>query len=177
MVAALAVTDTVTTLVPISAEIKWPNDVLVRGKKISGILVETGLQADHRAFAVVGIGLNVNLNPVAYPEISNTATSLSAEAGQEMSGAMVLCMLLTRFEYWYDALLRDEKVFEAWRANLTMLGKETQMLVGGVLYEGVAEDVAPDGALLLRSREGRLIRMSAGDVTLKTSGFEGLKVN
>ena len=167
MVATIAVAETVTEFTPIAAGIKWPNDVLVNGKKISGILIETGPHVNKRDYAVVGIGLNVNLEPATCPEIGTTATSLSAEVGRELSRVVVLRTLLTKFERWYEALLNEEPVFEAWRAKLVTLGKEVQVRAGGVLYEGLAEDVTRDGVLLLRSRDGSVVKMPAGDVTLK----------
>lgn len=168
MVAALAAADTVTALAPVKAGLKWPNDVLVGGKKISGILAETGMTPETQNYAVVGIGLNVNMDPAVYLEISATATSLSVEAGRDLPRAAVLRTLLTRFERWYGALLDGAPVFESWRTRLTTLGKAVRVLVGDEFYEGVAEDVAPDGALLLRLEGGRLMKMPAGDVTLKT---------
>jgi len=173
MVAALAVAEAVTAITPIVAELKWPNDVLIRGKKVSGILVETGLRTDCQSYAVIGIGLNVNLDSAACLKISPTATSLSREIGRELSRSVVLCVLLARFEHLYEAFLRGEPVFEAWRARLTTLGKEVQVLAGGMFYEGVAEDVASDGALLIRMGGGCLMRMPAGDVTLKVSATGG----
>ena len=170
MVAALAVAETVTFLSPVAAGIKWPNDVMLNGKKISGILVEAGQREDLRRYAVIGVGLNVNLDPVLYPEIGDSATSLSAEVGRELSTAVVLRILLARLERWYEAYIAGEPVIDAWRASLTTIGKEVQVLAGGVQYEGVAEDVALDGALLLRLNSGQLCKMAAGDVTLKTPG-------
>ena len=169
MVAALAVADAVTMTTSVKAEIKWPNDVLVGGKKISGILAEAGMRTDSQGYAVVGLGVNVNLNPALYPEIGAIATSLSAETGRTHSRVMVLQALLTRFEYWYEMLAGGGPVFQAWRNCLTTIGKEVQVLAGDVSYTGVAEDVASDGALLLRLKDDRLIKLPAGDVTLKAS--------
>jgi len=166
MVSALAVADTVEATAAVTAEIKWPNDVLVQGKKISGILIETGIREGSPSYAVIGIGLNVNLDPATFPEICATATSLSSETGRVLSRAVVLRELLTRLDYWYGALLDGKDVFAAWRRRLSTLGKNLCVKAGSVIYEGVAEDVAPDGALLLRAADGRLLKMPAGDVTL-----------
>lgn len=173
MVAALAVREAAMAFIPVVVEIKWPNDVLVGGKKICGILVETGRQVGGRHYAVVGIGLNVNLNMTAYPELE-AATSLSAEAGRDLSYTEVMHLLLARFEYWYKALHNGGPVFENWRACLTTLGKEVRILAGGGCYEGIAEDVAQDGSLLLRLQDGQLMKMPVGDVTLKAFGADSL---
>jgi len=172
MVTTLAVAETITTVASVPAGIKWPNDVQVGGKKICGILVETGMRADLTNYAIVGVGLNVNFDAAAYPEIGATATSLSVEVGRELSCAEVLHTLLVRFEHWYEAYLGGEPVFEAWRTSLTTIGQAVQVYAGGVLHDGVAEDVAPDGALLLRQRDGHIMKVLAGDVTLKAPSAE-----
>jgi BirA family biotin operon repressor/biotin-[acetyl-CoA-carboxylase] ligase len=166
MVAALAVADTVEET-GLKAEIKWPNDILINGKKVSGILIETGIREGEPNYVVIGIGLNVNLNPVDCPEIRESATSLMAESGEKVARIPTLQTLLVRLEYWYQALLKSEPVFASWRRRLTTLGKTVQVLAGSVRYQGVAEGVAPDGALLLRLESGQLIKLPAGDVTLK----------
>jgi BirA family biotin operon repressor/biotin-[acetyl-CoA-carboxylase] ligase len=167
MASALAVADTVESVASLEAEIKWPNDVLVKGKKVSGILIETGIREGRPNFAVIGIGLNVNLDLADCPEISDTATSLAAETEKKLSREAVLLELLARLESRYEMLLNGEPVFETWRSLLVTLGKEVSVRAGTELYEGLAEDVAPDGALLLRMAGGHLLKMPAGDVTLR----------
>ena len=168
MVSCLAVADTVEWAASLKPEIKWPNDVLVRGRKISGILIETAIQERQPSHAVIGIGLNVNFEPSECPDIGETATSLSAETGRQFSRVAVLRELFARFEGWYDDLLSGESVFEAWRGRLVTLGKMVRVRTGKARYEGTAEDVAPDGALLLRQSDGGLLKMPAGDVILKS---------
>ncbi len=167
MISALAVADAIKAFASVKAEIKWPNDVLVKGKKISGILIETGLQEGSPNVAVIGIGLNVNLNTASCPDIDGIATSLFMETGKKMDRAMVLRKVLARFEHWYEKLKGGENIVAAWRARLVTLGKRVQVAAGNAKYEGIAEDVAADGALLLRQPDGWLLKMPAGDVTLK----------
>ena len=167
MVSALAVAEALESLAPVRTEIKWPNDVLIGDKKVCGILIESGTQEGRPSFAVIGIGLNVNVELAGCPEVSDTATSLSRETGSVFSGATVLRELLARLERWYDALLADKPVFDSWRSRLSTLGKQVRVKAGAGVYDGLAEDVAADGALMLRLADGRLLKMPAGDVTLK----------
>ena len=78
----------------VEAEVKWPNDVQVRGRKLAGVLVDAASGASGAGYAIVGVGLNVNLDVAAHPEIAETATSLRAEAGREISRLDVLVALL-----------------------------------------------------------------------------------
>ncbi len=167
MASALAVAEAIETLAPLKTEIKWPNDVLIKGKKVSGILIDTGLKEGGPNYAVIGIGLNVNVNLADCPEIADIATSLSAETGRELSRAAVLRELCARFENWYEALREGAPVLAAWRGRLSTLGKHVRVKAGAEVYEGLAEDVASDGALMLRIADGSLLRMPAGDVTLR----------
>ena len=167
MAASLAVADTVELAGHVKAAIKWPNDVLVGDKKISGILVESGHGKDGTDYAVIGIGLNVNLNPAGCPEISDSATSLSMLTGRSLPRVKVMRQLLARIELWYGKLCRDEPVFAAWRGRLSTLGRHVRVQAGPAIYEGLAEDVAPDGELVLRLADGRVLKLPAGDVTLR----------
>jgi len=85
MVAALATSRCIEKATGLKTSIKWPNDVLVNSKKISGILTESALRGQSVDWAVIGIGININFEPKAYPEIADIATSLSVEMGKEVS--------------------------------------------------------------------------------------------
>ncbi len=168
MVSVLAVADVVEAQAPLKTTIKWPNDILIDGKKVCGILMENGIKEGGPGYAVTGIGLNVNLDTEAYPDIAGIATSLSLAAGRRFSRADILRELCGRLEHWYQALKDGAPVFEVWRGRLTTLGQEVRVRAGAEVFQGVAEDVASDGALLLRQADGRLLKMPAGDVTLRS---------
>jgi len=167
MVAALATSRCIEKATGLKTTIKWPNDVLIRGKKVSGILTESTLRGQSVDWAVIGIGINVNFDPKAYPEIADMATSLSVELGKEVSQLEVLLHLLNEVEFFYSALLRGEPVHEEWRSKLETLGKVVQVKTGTDIEKGYAESVDNDGALLLRRSDGSLIRIVAGEVTLR----------
>jgi BirA family biotin operon repressor/biotin-[acetyl-CoA-carboxylase] ligase len=167
MVAALATSRCIEKVTGLKTTIKWPNDVLIRGKKVSGILTESALRGQSVDWAVIGIGINVNFDPKAYPEIADIATSLSVELGKQVSQLEVLLHLLNEIEFFYSALRRDEPVHEEWRSKLETLGKVVQVKTGTDVEKGYAESVDNEGALMLRRSDGTLVRIVAGEVTLR----------
>ena len=167
MIGSLATSRCIEKATGLVTTIKWPNDVLVRGKKISGILLESALRGQSVDWAVIGIGINVNFDPGAYAEIADIATSLSVELGQEVSQLSVLVHLLDETEQLYLALRKGEPVCQEWREKLETLGKVVHVKTGTEVEKGLAESVDEDGALMLRRSDGNLIRILAGEVTLR----------
>lgn len=167
MAACLAVAQSVEKVTGLKPTIKWPNDVLIDGKKVSGVLIESDVQGDTVNYAIVGMALNVNLDPSSIPEISETATSFKEVLGREVSRLTVLESLLSEFEELYGAIRRGEPIDREWRCRLETLGKEVTVRCGQVVREGCAESVDEDGNLLLRLHDGSLMTIAAGDVTLK----------
>jgi BirA family biotin operon repressor/biotin-[acetyl-CoA-carboxylase] ligase len=164
MVASLAVAQAIEKVSRLKAELKWPNDVLIRGKKVCGILVESALRGEDVAWAIVGIGVNVNIDPASLP---GPATSLSSELGHEVSQAEMLKCLLEELEQLYIALQRREPIYEQWRGQLSTLGKKVRVGWGERVEEGYAESVDSEGHLLLRRSDGSLLKIAAGEVTLR----------
>lgn len=168
MLASLSVVHGIESATGLRAEIKWPNDVLINGKKVCGILIESDVQGNRVNHSVIGIGINVNLKLAGFPEISSIATSLSDELGRDVSRLVVLRCLLVEFEKLYRTLSSSGSIYKDWRDRLVTLGKQVRATTGNTVYEGVAESVTPDGSLMLRSPDGNLTRIVAGDVTLRT---------
>jgi len=166
MVASLAVVHCLEKL-DLKAQIKWPNDVLVNDRKVCGILIESDVRGKAVDYAVIGIGINVNLEPVDFPEIAATATSLSNELGGKLSRREMIRCLLVELENLYLALPEGDSVFREWRERLVTLGKEVEVSSGKTGYKGIAESVASDGSLFLRQPDGNLIKIVAGDVSLR----------
>ena len=167
MLASLAVVHCIRHVTGLKPGIKWPNDVLISGKKVCGILVESDVKEHTVHCAIIGIGINVNLRPTDFPEIQTIATSLAQELGRDVPILAVTRSLLTEIERLYQDLVAGESLYEEWRDNLVTLGQEVCVQSGGIAYEGIAESVARDGSLHLRDKEGRLITVVAGDVTLR----------
>ncbi len=166
MLASLAVVHSVEAATGLKSQIKWPNDVLINGRKLCGILIESDVRGS-MVRLVIGIGINVNLRPADFPEILPIATSLSRELGSQVSRLKVLRCLLVDIERLYLALATGDSLYPEWRDRLVTLGRRVHVKTGEVVYEGVAESVARDGSLWLRGPDGSLTRIVAGDVTLR----------
>ncbi|MFC2019104.1 biotin--[acetyl-CoA-carboxylase] ligase [Chloroflexota bacterium] len=166
MLASLAVVRSVSALTGLNPRIKWPNDVLIGDRKLCGILAESSVRGDRVDYAIIGIGLNVNLEPGCFPEIAPLATSLYHELGRQFSLVEVIRGLLVEVEKLYLSLKDGGPIYEEWRKLLVTLGQRVQVKWGDTVYEGTAEAVARDGSLLLRHADGSTTRAVAGEVTL-----------
>jgi BirA family biotin operon repressor/biotin-[acetyl-CoA-carboxylase] ligase len=167
MLASLAVVYSIEEVTGLKSQIKWPNDVLINGKKVCGILVESDVQGNAVNYTVIGIGININLKPADFPEIQLTATSLFNELGRGVPRLSLIQHLLVEIERLYLIVSNKGSIYEEWRDKLVTLGKNVRITAGETVYEGVAESVARDGSLLLRGMDGRLTKIVAGDVTLR----------
>jgi BirA family transcriptional regulator, biotin operon repressor / biotin---[acetyl-CoA-carboxylase] ligase len=169
LAAGLASAEGVRAVADVSPILKWPNDLLVSGRKLSGLLVDLSAGGDGIRFAVLGIGVNVNVPAEAFPlELRDSATSLLRELGYEVSLDGLLTAILAAFESAYRVLLAEgpTSLLRAWREAPNVLGEAVRAFAGGAILEGVAEDVAHDGALLIRLPSGELRRVLAADVHL-----------
>lgn len=153
-------------------DLKWPNDVQIGGKKVAGVLIETehGLE---RPVAFVGVGINVNLDVSAHPEITDIATSLLAATGTHMPREEVLSGFCNHFELLYEeAKGGSRRPFEEWKARLITLGQQVQARMPGGVVEGLAIDVTDEGILVIELTDGRRVLVEAGDVVRREE--EGL---
>lgn len=167
LTAAVAICDAVRGA-GVEATIKWPNDILAGGKKLAGILTEMGTEAQVILWVVVGIGVNLNVDPAAFPEeLKGMATSISAERGQPVPRALFTAALLTHLEEWLDQHATEgfEPIRRAWCERSDMLGQRVAVRIDDREVEGLAETIDESGALLVRTSD-RLERILAGDVLL-----------
>jgi BirA family biotin operon repressor/biotin-[acetyl-CoA-carboxylase] ligase len=168
MACGLAVAEAIEATTGLAVGLKWPNDVLIGGAKVAGILTELELQGSRVAAAVVGIGLNVNLDPEALPGgLLVPATSLSKALGRQVARRPLLLALLQALEARYLALCGGQSPHDEWAGRLVTLGRRVTVSGPGRKVAGVAEGVNADGALLVRLDDGRLETVVAGDVTLR----------
>ena len=153
-----------TSLVP---ELKWPNDLLLNGKKIGGILTEMHAEPGAVRFVIVGVGINVNQEK--FPaELAPIATSLRKESGKMNYRLELLVRLLTQFESDYNRFLREGAAFvvERFQSVSTFAkGRRVRVDTGSESYEGTTAGLNPDGLLLVARDDGRLVTVIAGDVT------------
>lgn len=167
-VAALAVADAFDAWVPPSVvAIKWPNDVLLGGRKAAGILVESGSTADGRLWLAVGCGLNLVSAPV---DVERPATRVVEHLRDDVAAAPrvedALATLAAAFERRLEQWDRDgfEAIRRAWTGRAVGMGAQCVARLGEESVAGVAEGLDPDGALVLRTPGGELRRITAGDV-------------
>ena len=170
MICSLAVVEAIETVTGLAAAIKWPNDIMVQGKKAGGILTELGATGGRLHYAVVGLGLNVNLDfeaVEAMRDLAATSTSLSQELGREVSRLALLWMILENVEGRYQRLQAGELPHDEWASRLVTLHHHVTVDTPQGTVGGWAEGVDADGALILRTNRGEHQRILAGDVTLR----------
>jgi BirA family biotin operon repressor/biotin-[acetyl-CoA-carboxylase] ligase len=149
-------------------EIKWPNDILVHGKKVAGILTEMNAEVDRVKYVIVGIGVDVNLSQRDFPpELKKIATSLKIETGKAVSRAELAVNILRELDIDYQRVRANDfdEVAEEWEKHCATIGEEVVIRTGPREIRGRAESLAEDGALLLRTEHGRPERIVGGDVT------------
>jgi len=169
MACSLALAESIESQTGLAIGLKWPNDLLARGRKVGGILIELGTEGERLEYAIVGMGLNVNLDFTA-PEVvclRERATSLAQELGAPVAREPLLACILNRLEARYLALCDGWLPHQEWMARLVML--DQKVVISGLdsELEGWAEGVDRDGALLLRLRDDQMLRVLAGDVSLR----------
>ncbi|CAN7149774.1 biotin--[acetyl-CoA-carboxylase] ligase [Caulobacter sp. LjRoot300] len=164
-VAALAVADLLGAYVPASlVSLKWPNDPLLGGLKVSGILVESGTRPAGGLWIAVGVGVNLARKPI---DSERPATALTTyRDAPPPSPVEAIEVLAAAFARWQDVWLRlgFPAIAEAWTARAHGLGEPCVARLGTETLEGIAEGLDGDGALRLRLSDGQLRRVTAGDV-------------
>jgi BirA family biotin operon repressor/biotin-[acetyl-CoA-carboxylase] ligase len=183
MICSLAAADAVSAFAGLKPALKWPNDLVLEGRKLAGVLTELAFGAEPQVprqarplnsgltWAVVGIGLNVNIDFSSadvgrgWPELAKTATSLSMRLGRPVSRLALLHKYLVNVEARYDALQAGVSPHQEWATRLATLGQHVTASTPDGSYQGVAEGVDETGALLLRQPDGQIVRILTGDVT------------
>jgi BirA family biotin operon repressor/biotin-[acetyl-CoA-carboxylase] ligase len=160
----------VTEVTGLAAAIKWPNDVLIGGRKVCGLLAELGVAASQLDYVVVGIGINVNVDfgDSDTPALMAPATSLRAQLGREVSRLTLLVVLLRYVEARYGRLRAGVLPHNEWQSRLVTLDQEVRVTMPDRMLVGRATGVDADGALLVRRPDGEVERVVAGDVTLRS---------
>lgn len=167
--AGVAAAETLNELCPGKAWIKWPNDVLIGGKKVCGILAQIKMSGQAVDFVVVGIGINVNLGRKQFPrDIQAIATSMAIEAGREISRPELIIRLYENMAKWYRELTRNgfAAVRERWLNLSEMIGKTVSVMFQNDAVSGEAVGLDEDGSLILRTATNQRKTVSAGDATI-----------
>ena len=169
LVAALAVAKAITSVTGEEAMIKWPNDIVVNGKKVCGILTEMNAQFDYINHIVVGIGINVH-NESFPEEISQMASSLMIEAGgKRFPRAQIIAETMSYFEQYYDKFLKTQDLSALVREYdelLVNMNKAVRVLDPKEPFDGKAMGITPKGELIVDTWESRKL-VSSGEVSVR----------
>jgi BirA family biotin operon repressor/biotin-[acetyl-CoA-carboxylase] ligase len=160
MAVSVALARAVFGLYGLKADIKWPNDLLINERKLCGILMEISAEVDRLDFALIGIGLNANVDVSSFPE-DWRVTSLSKELGHSVSRTELIQRILQEIEETYNKM-GSEEIYEEWRDRSATLGRYVRITSASGDIEGEAVALSKDGALCLETDKGTK-RILAGD--------------
>jgi len=167
MMAGLSAHSAVQSLTGLNVDVKWPNDLMLNGKKLGGILTEMHAETTMVRFVIVGIGINVNQEK--FPgELSGIATSLRAETGKSESRLELLARLLGEFETDYNRFLREgaKSVVDRFtQVSSYARGKKVRVTNGGETFVGITAGLGPEGLLQVNREDGKVVTILAGDVS------------
>lgn len=169
MLAAVAVNKAIKRVAKVACGIKWPNDILYDNKKLVGILTEMTAEIDAINYIVIGMGINVNIDPAEFPDdLKDSATSLAIAAGGQVSRLDLLIVILEELEKIYQQTLEHgfAPVLDEWRAESVTLGQTVDVFGFGRKFSGVAINIDDDGALLVETSQG-IEKVLAGDVSIR----------
>ena len=170
LMAAVATAEAIQKVSGLLPLIKWPNDILLRDRKVAGLLNEIHSEMDRIHFVILGMGVNLNMEEKMFSkEIRTVATSLKIEMGQPISRKAFLQSLLFELERWYTVFLKEGSAFilKSWRGWAHIEGRRIRVTSSGEGIVGTAVDVDSDGALILETADGKRKRIVAGDIQYK----------
>jgi BirA family biotin operon repressor/biotin-[acetyl-CoA-carboxylase] ligase len=168
LVGAVAVASAIRTTCRLPAAIKWPNDIQVSDKKVSGLLTEMSAETDRVKHIVLGIGVDVNMRlDELPPDIRALTTTLAEEAGGKIDRTALLRELLVCLDQEYQVFLKDPSaILRRWESLNTTINSRVTVNGAGTTLEGLAQGIDSEGRLLVRLDDGAVHRVSAGDVTI-----------
>ncbi|MDO5294642.1 MAG: biotin--[acetyl-CoA-carboxylase] ligase [bacterium] len=169
LVAALALVETIRQVTGLEAKIKWPNDIVINGHKVCGILTEMSSESDFIHYVVVGIGINVNGEE--FPEeIKEIATSLFLQGEEKVDRAAIVVGVIKAFEKYYKLFLETEdltSMMDQYNSFLVHNGHQVKIINGTDTLDGVAEGINKKGSLLVRLSDGTLKEVISGEVSVR----------
>lgn len=169
LVAALAVADGIREVCDLEAKIKWPNDIVVNGKKVCGILTEMSTELECINYIVTGIGINV-ANHEFPEEIRDVATSLYLETGKEVRRSQLIAAIMRAYEGYYDKFMENQNMkslMDVYNSRLANCGTQVRVLSPGNEYTGMALGIDEMGELLVRTEDGKVCKVISGEVSVR----------
>jgi BirA family biotin operon repressor/biotin-[acetyl-CoA-carboxylase] ligase len=169
LLTAVAIVETLREWYAIPAQIKWPNDILIDGKKVCGILTELNAESDRIHFLIIGIGINVNTRPEQFPEeVRDIATSLRIAKGEPLRRVPLIQHILLRLEELYHLYLEEgfAPIKHRWEACSITIGKKVTIRTLQGTLTGHAEGIDESGVLLVRREDNSITKVYSADVEI-----------
>ena len=170
MAAALAICETAEIITNVKASIKWPNDVQVNGKKLAGILIESSIKGDQVDYLILGMGINVNLDVMNHPDISQIATSLKEINNKNVDKNHVMEILWEKLGYYYLKIKNGESLTSIWASRINTIGRDVTISFPGTNKEpisGTAKNILPDGSIQIILDDGTVFNALAGEISIE----------
>lgn len=170
LAASVAVVEAIKETQGIICGIKWPNDIILDGRKLGGILTELSAEPGHVNYVVVGIGINVNQDLEHFDyEIRQKAVSLKMYDNKPVQRSKLLGSILTSFEKLYKSVLlgKNKDIIDKWSEYSVTIGKEVKVAYRNVEYIGTAQSIAADGRLIVKCKDGVTREISAGEIQVR----------
>lgn len=169
LVAGMAAAKAIRANTGLNAAIKWPNDIVIDGKKISGILTEMSAEMDGINYVVIGIGINANFTE--FPEeLKETATSLQLELGRPAERGALICAIMREFEVYYERFMETQSMEDLaaeYQQMLVNMNRQVRVLEPGNEYSGIARGIDGMGQLLVEKENGETVAVYAGEVSVR----------
>lgn len=169
IVMAYSVAKAIRNLTGLDAKIKWPNDIVLNGKKVCGILTEMSAEIDFVHYVIIGIGINVNMESFS-DELLSTATSLYIEGGKRVKRSKLIAEIFGEFEKDYEDFIKDGNLGRLkvpYNELLVNCEQEVRVLQPGKEYEGIAHGIDDEGNLLVETEDGEIHKVYAGEVSVR----------
>jgi len=163
LLAGVAVCEAINEVADVNAQIKWPNDVLIKGKKVAGILTELNAEMERVRFCIIGLGVNVN-TPLG--SVFKNATSLRIETQKKCSRVQLTQEILKKLDAWYIVLKKEgfSPIINRWKALSSTLGRNIHLKDQNNDVEGKAVDLDEYGGLMIKTKSGVVVKRMSGDV-------------
>jgi BirA family biotin operon repressor/biotin-[acetyl-CoA-carboxylase] ligase len=169
IMSAVACAEAIRNVTGVKITTKWPNDLMIKNKKVGGILTELKTQQQKITSAIVGIGINVNTDVREFPvDMKQRATSLKNEAGVSYSREPIVAEILNEMDRWYKTLttLEKEAILQAWKNLTSTLGRKVMIITPQETITGTAEAIDNEGMLIVRLPSGKSKRINSGDLKI-----------
>jgi len=166
LIGALSVCNTISSIADLYVKIKWPNDVLINGKKVCGILLESESEKNNLKYVILGIGINLNTDmSILSPDIKLISTSISNEIGIKLNYFDFLNKLLINLDKYYKMFVEEkfESIIKEWKNNSDTIGKKVVIDTSTEKISGTAIDVDESGFLIVKTDVGEIKKITSGD--------------